>query len=48
VVPLEIYPDKNKSLCTYPVLGLIRPVGKCMAMIKPEEVLLNIEKYNNY
>ncbi len=31
--------EKDDSLCHRPVLGLTRPVGKCMASIKPEEVL---------
>lgn len=31
--------EKDDSLCRRPVLGLTRPVGKCMASIKPEEVL---------
>lgn len=30
--------DKDKSLCDFPVIGLERPVAKCMASILPEEV----------
>lgn len=45
VVPIDKYPDKNNCLCQHPVLGLEMPVAKCMAMIKPEEVLLTLEKY---
>ncbi len=31
--------EKDNSLCRLPVLGMTRPVGRCMAKIKPEEVL---------
>lgn len=39
VVPLEDGSDKDKSLCDSPIQGYIKDVPKCMAMIKPEEVL---------
>ncbi|GMV98626.1 MAG: hypothetical protein AMXMBFR83_29750 [Phycisphaerae bacterium] len=35
--------DKHGSLCEFPVLGMERPVGKCMALIKPAEVIRAIE-----
>lgn len=34
----------GKDLCEWPVLGLERPVAKCMAMIKPAEVLQILER----
>lgn len=39
VVPLGDGDSKDLSLCDQPVLGLKVPVGKCMAMIRPIEVL---------
>lgn len=39
VVPLLDDDEKNNSLCSNPILGFIKPVGKCMAIIKPEEVV---------
>jgi ADP-heptose:LPS heptosyltransferase len=45
VVPIDKLPEKNTCLCKFPVLGLKMPVAKCMAMIKPEEVLLVLDKY---
>ncbi len=45
VVPLgEAGDEKNKSLCDHPVLGGVRPVAKCMAMIRPQEVLNVVER----
>lgn len=38
--------DKDKDLCQLPVLGLERPVAKCMAMIPPAEVCSIIARYN--
>lgn len=34
----------GKDLCEWPILGLERPVAKCMAMIKPAEVLQILER----
>jgi ADP-heptose:LPS heptosyltransferase len=45
VIPLDDEDEKNKNLCEKPVLGFTRSVGKCMAMIKPKEVLSVLEKY---
>jgi len=46
VVPLGDGDAKDKSLCQYPVTeGLARPAAKCMAMIRPEEVLQILERY---
>lgn len=39
VIPLKDKDDKNNSLCQYPNLGYIKPVAKCMAIIKPEEII---------
>jgi len=39
VVPLRDGSDKDNSLCELPVLGINKPVGKCMAAITPNEVL---------
>ncbi len=45
VVPLNDRDEsKNKSLCEYPLLGYMQPVGKCMAAIKPEEIILAIKR----
>jgi hypothetical protein len=39
--------EKDKSLCQYPVTeGLTRPSPKCMAMIRPDEVLQILERYS--
>jgi hypothetical protein len=43
VVKLEDESDKNQSLCELPILGLERPVGKCMAIIKPQDVTRAVE-----
>ncbi len=45
VIPLDDKSDKNNSLCVKPVLGFTRPIGKCMAMIKPDEIVSILEKY---
>jgi ADP-heptose:LPS heptosyltransferase len=46
VVPLEDNDEaKNASLCEQPVMGLRRPVGRCMALIRPEQVLLALDAY---
>lgn len=37
---------EDDSLCEWPVLGLSRPVAKCMAMIHPVEVLSVISKWS--
>jgi hypothetical protein len=45
VVPFgDAADEKNKSLCDHPVLGGLRPVAKCMAMIRPGEVLDVLER----
>ena len=45
VVPLDDDDSKNRSLCEYPITGLIKPVGQCMAMIRPESVIHALERY---
>lgn len=45
VVPLGDGDKKDtESLCKYPVLGGAKPVAKCMAMIRPAEVLAILER----
>jgi ADP-heptose:LPS heptosyltransferase len=36
---------KDQSLCQWPVLGLARPVARCMAAIRPDEVITVLERY---
>jgi hypothetical protein len=43
VVRLNDGGEQDQSLCELPVLDFQRPVGKCMAMIKPIEVIRAIE-----
>lgn len=43
VVRLNDGSEQDQSLCELPVLGLTRPVGKCMAIIKPADVIRAIE-----
>lgn len=46
VVPLGDGDDKDAldKLCDRPVLGMKRPVARCMAMIRPEEVVAAVER----
>lgn len=39
VVKLNDSDPKDNSLCDHPQIGFTKPVGKCMAMISPEEVV---------
>jgi ADP-heptose:LPS heptosyltransferase len=43
VVALNDGAEQDRSLCEAPVLTMSRPVGKCMAIIRPEEVIRAIE-----
>jgi len=43
VVALNDGAEQDRSLCEAPVLGMSRPVGKCMAIIRPEDVIRAIE-----
>ena len=43
VVPLHDGSEQDRSLCEQPVLGMQRPVGKCMSIIHPIEVIRAIE-----
>lgn len=46
VVPLpDNDEEKNKSLCENPCMGFMKPVGKCMAMIKPGEIINVLKRY---
>lgn len=37
--------SKDNNLCERPIVGLTKPVGQCMAMIKPETVVSILEMY---
>lgn len=43
-VPEDTFPENNNRLCKYPLLDFMRPVGKCMAMIKPQDVISLIRR----
>ena len=43
VVRLNDGSEEDKSVCDSPVMTFSRPVGKCMAIIKPPEVIRAIE-----
>ena len=43
VVRLNDGEEHDDSLCDWPVVDMQRPVGKCMAVIKPPEVVVAIE-----
>ncbi len=43
VVPLGDGNEHDGSLCERPILGMIRPAGKCMTMIRPADVIRAIE-----
>jgi len=45
VVRLNDDSEQNQNLCELPILGMSRPVGKCMAMIQPGDVIRAIENY---
>lgn len=47
VVPVFDDDPKDKSLCSQPILGYIKPVGKCMAIIRPEEVVAVLSRIYN-
>lgn len=44
VVALGDGDDKDNSLCEMPIVGMERPVGKCMAMITPDDVIPLVRK----
>jgi ADP-heptose:LPS heptosyltransferase len=39
--------DKQENLCHWPVIGLQRPVARCMAVIRPEEVVAILLRLQN-
>lgn len=47
VVPLHDEDNKDESLCENPIIGYIKPVGKCMAIIRPEEVIMILSRIYN-
>lgn len=44
VVAVHDGDQKDKSLCDHPILGLVAPVAKCMAMIEPDEVIRIVKR----
>lgn len=44
VVPLRDGDSNDNSLCEMPILGGKRPVAKCMAIIRPSEVVATLER----
>jgi ADP-heptose:LPS heptosyltransferase len=45
VVAIHDCSDKDRELCELPVLNMCRPVGHCMAMISPQEVISALEGF---
>jgi ADP-heptose:LPS heptosyltransferase len=45
IVPSNDSSTKDQSLCQWPVLGLVRPVSRCMSAIRPDEVITVLERY---
>jgi len=45
VVRLHDGSEQDMSLCDLPVLDMARPVGQCMAMIRPVDIIRVIESY---
>lgn len=45
VIPLGDSDEKDKSVCQHPILGMQRPIAKCMAMIKPIEVISILNRF---
>ena len=44
IVPAGDASNKDQNLCQWPVLGLARPVARCMAAIRPDEVITLLER----
>jgi ADP-heptose:LPS heptosyltransferase len=44
IVPAGDSSSKDQSLCQWPVIGLARPVARCMAAIRPDEVIALLER----
>lgn len=36
---------KDKSLCSWPMIGFEQPVGRCMALIKPKDVVAILDRF---
>lgn len=47
VIPLNDGDEKDKSLCENPLIGYIKPVAKCMAIIRPEEIVTILSRIYN-
>lgn len=43
-IPLGDGTASDSNLCETPVLGLLRPAPRCMSLIRPQEVLLPLER----
>jgi len=43
-VPTEKFPQNNNRICKYPIVNMVRPVGRCMTMIKPQDVISIIRR----
>lgn len=44
VMPLDVDNSEEPSLCEQPSVGWRRPVGRCMALIRPDEVVRLVER----
>ena len=44
VVKLNDGDSKDDDLCQFPVMGIQRAVGRCMAMIRPAEIVCTLER----
>ena len=44
IVPAGDKSTKDESLCHHPVFGLQRPVARCMAAIRPDEIITLLER----
>lgn len=45
VVRLNDGSEQDNSLCEFPILGMMRPVGKCLALIQPDDAVRAILRY---
>lgn len=45
VIKLNDGQEQDQNLCEQPVVGMLRPVGRCMAIITPEDAVRAIQRY---
>ena len=45
VVKLNDGQEQDQNLCEQPVMGMQQPVGRCMALITPEDAVRAIQRY---